>query len=261
MFKALDATSNFIRALVSLVLLGVAGLGGWLGYEKFYADDTTLRQQQEELAAQKATIDALNTDLAEKRKEIERLDTAVRLLKVDHRVAQINVLEQNTLPDGKLQTRFTFGEVDEQGHPLEPLREFRVEGDIVHIDAWVVSFLDEYVEKGDPLRGTALCLFRRIYGEYQTPDDGFPLDPIGSRPAAYSRGSEMSEVEREIWENFWQYANDAQKARQDGVRTAHGKVSYTKLLPGKKYKLLFRSTGDLTIQPEAGGAAVSTKAL
>ena len=269
MLKALDATSNFIRALVSLLVVGAVGAGGYVGYQTYYENELTLKrhenqlkEKEAELARSQKQIHELNVDLAEKKKEIERLSTAVRLLKVDHRVAELTVLDQREAPDSdRTVTRFSFVEVNDEGQPLEQPQEFTIEGDIVHIDALVVSFLDEYVEKGDPLRGTSLCLFRRIYGEDQKPSEGFPLDPVGSRPAAYSRGSEPSELEREIWNNFWEYANNPKKAEQAGVRTAQGKVSYTQLREGMRYRLLLRSTGDFTIQPETAPAEKKTNTL
>jgi hypothetical protein len=254
MFKALDATGNFIRALVSLVLVGILGAGGWVGYRQYYANELAFKEQQQELERQRATIASLNRDLEIKQKEIERLDLAVRLLKVDQRVAQLDVLDQRQSPDGKLLTRFTFAEVDESGQSLEEPRQVQIEGDIVYVDAWVVSFKDEFVEQGDPLRGKSLYLFRRIFGEHQAPSEGYPLDQVNSRPAAYSRGSNMSDFERETWKNFWQYAIDAAKANDDGVQFAGGKASATKLVPGKRYRVLFRSTGDLKIVPDPAGA-------
>jgi hypothetical protein len=175
----------------------------------------------------------------------------MQLLKVDHRVAELQVLgqEKHAVSD-RLVTRFSFVEVDDEGRLLEEPREFVIEGDVVHVDALVVSFQDEYVEKGDPLRGTALCLFRRVYGEYQSPSEAALLDPIGNRPVAYSRGHEPSKLEKEIWGDFWEYANNPQKAQEAGVRTAQGKVSYTQLRPQMRYRLMLRSTGDFTIQPE-----------
>jgi hypothetical protein len=253
MLKALDSASNFIRAVVSLGILGVLSVAGWLGYDTYHANERVLKEKEAQLAASQAQIEALNLDVAAKQREIERLDTALQLLKVDHRVAQLEVLDQRKSPDSdRLLTRFSFVETDNEGHPLETPREFTIEGDVVYVDALVVSFRDEYVEKGDPLRGTALRMLRRLYGEYQSPSEGFPLDPVGRRPAAYGRGSEPSELEKKIWGDFWEYANDPQKAEEDGVRTAQGKASYTKLKPQMRYRLMFRSIGDFTIHPETG---------
>jgi hypothetical protein len=253
MLKTLDATSNLIRAVVSLAVVGAVGAGGWVGYQHYYANELALKQKDEQLVQSQNEIKALNADIEIKKKEIERLDTAVRLLKVDHRVAQLTVLGQRKAPDdGRTLTRFSFVEVGEKGQPLEQPKVFEIDGDIVHVDSLVVAFKDEYVEKGDPLRGTALCLFRRIYGDNQKPSDGFPLDAVSARPAGYSRGSEPTDLEREIFANFWDYANDPEKADKQGVRTIHGKASYTQLRKGKSYRLMLRSTGDISLQAEDG---------
>jgi hypothetical protein len=255
MLKTLDSASNFLRAVVSLAVTGILGVAGWIGYDTYYSNERALKEKDAQLAASQAQVDALTKDVEKKQREIERLDTALRLLKVDHRVAQLEVLDQKQDPDsGRLITRVSFVETDDEGRPLEKAREFEIAGSEVHIDALVVSFRDEYVEKGDPLRGTALCLFRRIYGDEQKPSEGAPLDPVGARPAAYSRGSEPSDLEKRIWGDFWEYANNPKKAEEDGVRTAQGKVSYTQLRPQMRYRLMLRSTGDFTIHPETSPA-------
>lgn len=251
MLKAVDSASNFIRAVVSLIVTGIVGTAGWLGYETYYAHDLAIKDKEAQLAKSHAEIEALNKDLQVKQREIERLDTALQLMKVDHRAAQIEVLDQRKDPaSGHLLTRFTFVETDDDGQPLETPREFTIEGDVVHVDAYVVSFKDEYVEKGDPLRGTALRLLRRLYGEYQSPSEGASLDPVGERPPAYGRKGEPSDLEKEIWRNFWEYANNPKKAEDAGVRTAQGKGSYTQLRPQMRYRLMFRNTGDFTIHPD-----------
>jgi hypothetical protein len=258
MLKFVDSASNFIRAVVSLVVVAGVGIGMWTGYELYFsrqramqAKDIALAEKEAELVKHRQEIATLAKDLADKQREIERLDMAIRLLKTDHRLARIEVLEQTEPADGKRQqTRFSFVEMDDAGNVLEKPQEFEIEGDIAHIDALVVSFDDHYVEQGDPLRGASLALFRRVFGEYQNPNDGFPLDTVGARPAAYSRGSEPSELEAEIWSKFWDYANDPQLAAKAGVRTAHGKDAYIQLRKGMRYRVQLRSTGDLTIQPE-----------
>lgn len=253
MLKTIDATSNLIRAVVSLVVVGAVGAGSWVGYRHFNANELALKEKDERLEQSQREIEALNQDIEVKKKEIDRLDTAVRLLKVDHRVAQLTVLDQfKAADDGRLRTKFSFVEVGEQGEPLEQPKVFEIDGNVVHVDSLVVSFEDAYVEKGDPLRGTALALFRRIYGDDQKPSEGFPLDSVRTRPTGYSRGSEPTELERDIWSRFWDYANDPQLAEQKGIKTIQGKVSYTQLRKGKTYRLLLRSTGDFTIKPEEG---------
>jgi cell division protein FtsB len=253
-FKTLDSVSNFVRALISLAIVVVIGLGGWIAYQTFFGDklraQQELREREKELEATKREIARLGEELTASQEQVEHLETAMRLLKVDHRVAQIDVIsQQGSAETGDLVTSFTFAEVDDEGNALEEPRLFSVKGDIVYVDSWVVKFDDEYVEQDDPLRSTSVCLFRRVFGETQKPTDGFVLDPIGSRPAAYRNGGKLSEFEQKIWAKFWQYANDPALAAQDGVRAAHGEAPFQKLLPGKRYRVTLRASGGLSFEP------------
>ncbi len=230
-----SAVANIVRSLVSLGILGLLGTGGWFAYRAY--DDRA--QLDRELVLKTAEIGRLN-------EQNQKLSLALRLLKVDHRVAQVDVLDQQPGPEHP-RTRFQFVELTSDGNPIGTPKEFTVDGETIYIDAWVIKYADELVEKGDPLRSTSVCLFRRIFGEYQEPSDGFPLDPTGSRPAVYSQGNEMSAIERDIWANFWQYANDPVRAKKTGVRAAQGEAPSIRLEPGKRYRIELRASGGLTI--------------
>jgi len=274
--KTINAVNNLTGTIVSLAVLAVIGAGGWYAYQTYFGEKLRAQKALEEretkiagltrdLAARSheidrlgdaltethEQIDRLELDLEAKQREIERLDMAVRLLKVDHRVAQIDVLgQEGSAEAGDLVTHFSFVEIDDRGKPLEEPRVFQVEGDFIFVDSWVAKFTDEFVEMGDPLRSTSICLFRRLFGETQRPSEGFALDSVGSRPAAYRKGGKTSELEREIWGKFWEYANDPVKAEKVGVRAAHGEAPYIKLLPGKRYKVVLRASGGLSLIPE-----------
>lgn len=272
--------TNFLRALntllanlIGLGVLAALAVGGYFGYQFLTTDKRALQEVEEKLRASEAEIDRLSNqlaqrqqeiqtlqkDIAEKQKQIEQLRTTVRLLKVQRRLAHLEVLSQGKSPQtGQLETRLRFVEVDDSGKPIDQPREFTIEGDVVHVGALVIKFADEYVEANDNLRGASICLFHRLYGEKQPPEKGFSLDPVGSRPAVYQTGQQMTDWERELWKNFWEYSNDPAKARQAGIRAAHGDAVYQQLRPGKRYKVLLRSTGELTIQPdEATGSSPS----
>lgn len=246
--------SSIARILaIGLLLLLCATVGGglWLGYSSFYAKDLELRRTAAEVAEQKATIKKLEADVAAKERRIERLETAIKLLKVDRRIAHVDVLNQVRKPgEDIVETTAQFVEVDEAGQPIgEPLT-FTIDGDLLYIDYWVIKFADESVEQGDPLRSTSIALFRRLFGEYQEPNEGFTIDQPGTRPAAYGASVELTGFQKELWENFWQYAQDAEKAREAGVRAAHGEAPSTQLELGKRYKLMLRASGGFTIEPE-----------
>jgi hypothetical protein len=267
-FKFLESMNTLLRSLVSLAVLTLAGAGAWFGHQ-FFEERTAHQETQAKLAEKEielqkraAQIATLRSDLETKTRENQRLTEAVKLLKVDHRIGQITVLSQHGSAEaGDLTTTFDFVEVNDQGQPLEKPRTFTIKGDVVYIDAWVVKFADEYVERGDPLRGTAICLFRRLFGESQAPKNGPLLDPVGTEPAAYRNGGKPSALEQQIWSRFWDYANNPRLAKTAGVRAAQGEAPSIKMLVGKQYRILLRATGDLTIIPQEPAPDASKPAL
>jgi hypothetical protein len=128
-------------------------------------------------------------------------------------------------------------------------KQFELPGDVIYIDNWIVKFDDSYIEKGDIQRGTSLCLFRRIFSEEQTPNDGFPLDEVGMRPQAYSRGGAMTEFEKELWSDFWEFANNRSKAAEQGIRAANGEAVSIKVRENTSYSVSLRASGGLSISP------------
>src|SRR5207253_9704500 len=128
-----------------------------------------------------------NTEIAQLNDRIDKLQTALRLLKIDHRIARFSGVEQSKdESSGETTTLIEFVELNDEGHPIDTPRQFRIRGGTVYIDGWVVKFEDKYVEQADLERGTSLLLFKRIFGSGQKPDDGYPLDAFASAPSAYA---------------------------------------------------------------------------
>ena len=248
MFKALN---NLFGAVVSIILVALLAFGAWWGASAYLS----AQRDREQIAA-------LTKELEAKQKEIARLETAMRLLKVDHRVAQLEVLsQQGSEKEKNLHTTLRFVELNDKGDAVGPAMTYTIQGDTVYVDALWVSFSDEYVEAGDPLRGTSLCLFRRIFSESQKPNEGYALDAVGAQPAAYAGGRPTSDFEREIWANFWDYANDPAKANRLGIKAIHGQAPYQKVVLGKRYKVLLRASGGLSFLPEDAPARPSGPSL
>src|SRR5262245_49323464 len=170
--------------------------------------------------------------IAEQQQQIEELQARVRelemalkLLKVDHRLARLDVKAQRPAPalKGGVETDVVFQELDAEGAPLGPEQPFTLVGKVAYIDALVIKFDDGFVEQGDALRGSSICFFRRLFGEYQKPSEGFPLDAAGTRPRSYAGGDDATApLERDLWRRFWDYANDPAAAAAAGVRALHG---------------------------------------
>jgi hypothetical protein len=279
--ETLKNVNSTLRTLLMMVLVGGAGYFGYVTYDLYNRPQKKLADKQIELektaaelktasqnlAARNEEVVKLNSDLDEKAKQVERLQVAMQLLRVTRRVARLTVLDQrerpatataaetdaaetdsDESPQTNLVTRVEFVETNEEGQPIGQAKQFDIAGDMVYVDYLRVSFDDKYVEEADLDRGTAICLFQRIFGEHQEPVDGYILDDVGTRPTAYARGSEMSDFEKEIWDDFWTFANDPERAEELGIRAIHGAAVSMRVQPGKTYELDLRSTGDMTFE-------------
>src|SRR5436190_1473075 len=112
MSNTISSLAQTLRALVSLILLGLIGTGGWMAYRE-YDRQAQLDRQLKEATAEVERLTAAN----------EKLNLAVRLLKVDHRVAEVKVLEQTPGP-GHGTTRFQFVELAADGSPVDGPKVF-----------------------------------------------------------------------------------------------------------------------------------------
>ncbi|MGY8767254.1 MAG: hypothetical protein ACKVH8_02325 [Pirellulales bacterium] len=255
--ETVSTVNSTVRTLLALVVVTAASIGSWFGYNIYHENELHINQIQDELVtAQSDLQDAnqsivhLEEDLVVKEEEIDSLELRIKLLKVDRRVAHLEIVNQTTDEDtGKITTQIQFIEVTAEGQPIGQPRSFTLEGDMVYVDYWVVKFDDQFIEENDPFRATSICLFRRIFGEYQEPSNGFEIDALGARPAVYGKSDELNEYEQTIWSNFWNLANDPSKAAEQGIRAAHGEAVSVKVQNGKTYKLELRSSDGLSIRP------------
>jgi hypothetical protein len=218
-----------------------------------------LRKLETTLQERAAEITRLGTVVAEKEKAIAALEIAKRalevanqLLKVAHRVARIEVLAQGAPVEApeRVRTTVRFTELGADDKPLAPGQELIIEGKTIYVESLVIQFEDRYIEQGDPLRGTSLCLFKRLFGENQSPSQGIPLDTAGQQPLAYGGDTTANPVHRALWERFWDYANDPALAQELGVRALQGEAPFIEARPGKSYRLELRASGGLVIEAE-----------
>jgi hypothetical protein len=259
-------------AKIGFALVGAVAV--WLGYEVHSGGE----RRALELSSKAAEVDRLTAELRSvaearqrlseengrlaaeivvKQKEIERLGLALRLSRVERRVARLVVLDQ-TREGAEVTTRVRFEEVDADGAPLSQPIEAALPGAEIYVDALVVKFEDQHIERADPLRGASLVLFRRLFSGKQAPEAGVALDRVGERPAVYGPGGapETEAFEREIFSRFWDLAHDPRSAAASGVRAAHGEAPSMQVRKGEVYRITARASGGLTIEldrPAAGG--------
>ncbi len=173
-----NAISSLIRTLLGGLLIGAIGYGGGWLYTNFNPDvrwrqaehelqqtKNSLTAAHQQLANQNRLIEQLAQDLEASQRRIVQLDTSLRLMKVNYRVAEITVTQQDNDPQtGELVTRFLFQEVDEAGTPIDSPRTFQIIGDMLYVDYWIVKFDDQFIEQAELERSTSICLFRRLLG-------------------------------------------------------------------------------------------------
>ena len=262
--ETVRTVNSAVRTVLFGLLLAGAGFGGWKAYSLYNqpqkalaakqrdldAAAVRLKQASLELAASKQQVDALVADVELKNKAIARLETANSLLKLRHRIARLRVIDQQENPDtGRPRTEIEFFEVNEEGAPINDRRQkFVIDGNRVYVECLLAKFDDKYIEANDLDRRTAICLFQRIFGEHQEPQDGFEIDQVGSAPNSYARGGEMSEFEKQIWKDFWTLSNDPEEAAKLGVRAAHADAPSIRVSKGGLYELELRTTGDFTFR-------------
>ena len=220
-----------MRALAKTLFLMLLVLAGSAGLFFYYTHSAAQRQIEQ--------LQRRNQELQQIR---QRLET-------DRRVARILVTDQKTIGD-KMRTMLLFQEDAPDGTPF-PAKQFTIDGNEAHFDAQVIKFKDQYVESGDPFRGKSIMLFVRVYGADQAPDAGFPIDPPGSVPDAY-RGldGQVSDFQRDLWNNFWKLYNDREARDARGIRGMNGEGLYGQFNPGHLYTITLRSDGDGTINEE-----------
>lgn len=259
--KTVNAT---VRTMLLAILIGTIGYGIYLVYGEYTKHDRLVQDQEKEIAESRAALEKLqgdlagktveikllNVEVAEKAEQIENLETSLHLLKTDQRLAQLKVVDIKRGDEGEaVESTLQFVELSPQGDQLSEPKQFALPGDVVYIDNWIIKFDDSYIERGDIERGTSLCLFRRIFSEQQMPVEGFPLDEVGMRPQAYSRGGVMTEFESKLWGDFWEFANDRDKAAEMGIRAAHGEADSIKVREGAVYNVSLRASGGVSITP------------
>jgi hypothetical protein len=245
--------------LRTVVLAALAGLG-YLGYEQVVTvldghraevaeRELEIRELNTQLSARDERIDDLEEDVAERDARIEELDTAMRFLKIDHRLARLSVLGQVRGADGRTETQVRFEELDRDGQVIGETAEYSLPGRVAYIESLVIKFGDDYVEQGDIWRGSSICLFRRLFAETQSPEEGFPLDQVGERPLPYT-DDRAPDLVSQLWMRFWDYANDPSEAAAVGVRAIHGEAPFIELREGSSYLIELRASGGLSLRKE-----------
>lgn len=177
--------------------------------------------------------------------ENHQLNKAVRNLTDEEQIGYA-ILESQTRNElGQLESVVRFVQTAANApKTLVSEQRFTVGGDIIHFDALIVKFTNEYVKDGTE---RALHLWRRIYGETTTPANGEAIEIAGTAPERYYTITESLHLrDRDIfWNAIWKLANDPTHLSQYGIHAVFGNAIYTRMQPGKVYLFKISATGQI----------------
>jgi hypothetical protein len=176
--------------------------------------------------------------------ENKKLKQAISTLTHEDQIGYAKVVRQETR-DGKFYTVVRFVETARDDRLKTVLeKEYEIQGDTVHFDALVVTFSDQAVMDG---KERSLYLWRRVYGENQTPAEGYAIEEEGAAPARYADLlGRLRLSERKIfWNAIWDLANDPEALQRHGIKAIYGNAVYKKLRPGLIYVFKISPTGQL----------------
>lgn len=265
MMNNVKTINSAARTVIALTLLGGIGYGGYVGYDTYIKPGQQAKQAladledlKEQFELKEAELEKSQQHLARTQEELtaaeelnDRLETSMKLLKIDRRLANVTVNKKGTDPDGDPYMEVSFTEVDEDDNPIGVRKDYTIQGEKLYVDGWVVSFEDEYVEEADELRGASMFVFKSIYGDGEKPRDGAKLDVDTTEngiPGIYA-DSKKREFEQQIWKDFWRVSNDANLQRDLGIRAAYGCAPYVLGEEGKTYRVQIRNSGAMSLSP------------
>ena len=177
--------------------------------------------------------------------ENHQLNKAVRNLTEEAQIGYAMLQSQERDELGALVSVVRFVQTASD-NPKEVVSEqlFTVRGDIVHFDALIVKFTDDYVKDGTE---RALYLWRRIYGEQTQPANGEAIDMPGTAPERYhaiTRALRLNQRDT-FWQAIWALADDAERLSDYGIKAVFGNAIYTRLSPGKVVLFKISPTGQI----------------
>ncbi len=179
--------------------------------------------------------------------ENKELKQAISTLTTEDQIGYAKVISQRT-EDGRLLTTLRFVETSRDDKTQRILqKEYTIEGDVIHFDALIVKFQDEMVMDG---KARALYLWRRVYGEKMTPEEGYAIEVPGAEPKRYSDLLKVLPIEHQelFWANIWDLANNPEQLAQHGIKAIYGNVIYSQLREGLIYVFKIGPTGHLYVE-------------
>jgi len=177
--------------------------------------------------------------------ENHQLNKAIRNLTEERQIGFATLASRSRNARGEQESLVRFVQTV-PGKPNEIVSEelFVVVGEVIHFDALIVKFSDDFVKDG---KGRALYLWRRIYGDNQAPAEGALIQSPDQVPERYRAISQSLRLKDQsiFWNAIWELANDPQQLSRYGITAVFGNAIYTKMEPDRVYLFKISPTGQI----------------
>lgn len=187
--------------------------------------------------------------------ERQRLIDYAQRLSATRRVAQVEVLGQRTDAAGHTVSTLLWQELGPDGALGRPVT-LEVVGNQVYFEALVIKFRHQYVQEGDRERGFSLALFRRTFGDQQSPESVPDIDRAARPPI--NDASKSPALQDQLWERFWEFVDRPDIAARFGVRVAQCEAPSVRLQMSDVIEVTLDSAGGINLKklpPRIGNSA------
>lgn len=240
-----SAPVKWVRPLVAVGLLGGAVLFGV--YQVGWMENARLREEIAKFERERAELVAF----------AERLSAT-------QRVAQVDVVGQSHNGDGQPVITLRWQEIGREGLVSPPV-DIQTIGELAYFEGLVLKFEFERVGSAAPTTAedrrpaTSLVMFRRVFGNLQTPESGASVDR--GAPGMRENGPVPARMyEAGLWNRFWEFVDDPKLAEKYGVRVAQIEAPAVPVRPGEVFEVTLDAAGGLNVK-KAGERPIEAEAV
>ncbi|MBX3394048.1 MAG: hypothetical protein KF841_01645 [Phycisphaerae bacterium] len=178
------------------------------------------------------------------REKAEMLLFAERIT-ASRRVAQVTVTEQHLdARDGPM-TLLHWQQIGADG-VLGPVEVIGIRGTQVYFEALVLKFDYDLIGRASGEPTTNLAMFRRAFGDGQSPVSGHPLDQTA--PTLRGEAGTHTQAEAALWKRFWEFVDRPDLAKQYGIRVAQCEAPSAPMRPGQVWEVALDAAGGLNLR-------------
>jgi len=186
----------------------------------------------------------------QKSRQIRLLNEIIDRLSADSRIAEVMVTDVQRDPKTQtVRTTIKFLEYDTARNPLLP-KYFTFSSDIIQFQSLVIRFDDYYVKKGHPLKGKSAYVFMKAFALHDSTAECHDINTVSQIPSGYQVAGSPLSLQQRLWQGFWDYALDPQRAKNEGIKNAQIEAPGTRFVPGILYTLKIEHDGGMRVDAQ-----------